>query len=449
MKIHINRNIIILGLVLFVELLLYLFFLLTNISLSTVNVIIVFFSAIVYGYVLCVLYTKNRAITFTFLFIMISYPFYFGRHILFLIDSNTDFLCLDLITFKTFLTCSFFQLFAITGMSMGSMMIDERKQCINVKKTNTSKNILYVTLLFLILISFYPQIDILVDSIRERSMIGYGESMINSLNSFNIKNIFANLFLPATLGLLVLQRRLGYICLIIYFCLYLLSGSRIIVFGLIPAIILFISTIRKINSKKFIKYIAIICIFATIFSGISLNRSDKSLNNPLKEVLINVLYEAGLTYRVNSIVIENTPKNESFQFGDTYAQSIIYILPNKVTGLDYTGVDDTFSKYVTNYGGIGSSFIAEGYYNFGFFSLIVFFFYGMIMAKIDSLFFINIKNKSYFKSMYYLYIMSQAFLLIRSDVLGLLRTVIWNFCIIYIIYNLIGKMIFKRKRAED
>ena len=53
--------------------------------------------------------------------------------------------------------------------------------------------------------------------------------------------------------------------------------------------------------------------------------------------------------------------------GETYLAGLLYIFPNGLTGNAYLqskSVDEVFSPYLTSYGGVGSSFIAEAYYNF-------------------------------------------------------------------------------------
>ena len=137
--------------------------------------------------------------------------------------------------------------------------------------------------------------------------------------------------------------------------------------------------------------------------------------------------------------------------GETYLAGLLYVLPNGLTGNAYLqskSVDEVFSPYLTYYGGVGSSFIAEAYFNFGVYSVVLFFLYGVFIAMLQ-----NVVERSYVKGSYgTLFACCAAFMLmsfyIRSDVRTFPRYFIWNALPVIIVQQLILPNIKANKDAR-
>ncbi|MEG2570639.1 MAG: O-antigen polysaccharide polymerase Wzy, partial [Clostridia bacterium] len=126
---------------------------------------------------------------------------------------------------------------------------------------------------------------------------------------------------------------------------------------------------------------------------------------------------------------------------------LLYVLPNGITGNYYAeseSVDEVFAPYLTSYGGVGSSFIAEGYFNFGAASLLLFFIYGIILAVLQ-----NAAEKSYRTGAYAsFFACCSSFMLIsfyiRSDVRTFARYFIWNVAPVILLQQVLIPSLDKR-----
>ena len=119
-----------------------------------------------------------------------------------------------------------------------------------------------------------------------------------------------------------------------------------------------------------------------LFEIISMSFSASSKDN----YIYNLISQIGSTAVTNTCVLENCPSPIPYNYGLSYLVNIIKIVPDFLSLFsNVKDVDTIFHSFLTPNSGIGSSFIAEAYYNFGYFSLIVFLFFGWILKKIDSM----------------------------------------------------------------
>ncbi len=198
----------------------------------------------------------------------------------------------------------------------------------------------------------------------------------------------------------------------------------------------------KISYKDIFKLLGVLCIVSFIFVTISNQRSvvkkNYSLSNYVSSIVEQALTETGTIFETNATVLNFCPSQESHLYGKTYLASIMYILPNTLTGdypLNEKNVESVFSPYVQDYGLIGSSFIAESYYNFGWFSLLIMIVFGFIWASID--YFMKIvKDKNPLYAISLLTVFYYFFILIRADILQLLRLTTWALIPFYCIFLL-------------
>ena len=245
------------------------------------------------------------------------------------------------------------------------------------------------------------------------------------------------------------------IAMAIYMILYTLSGSRI------STMILLLSTLyvqsklfSKINFKSLIKFVALALIVLFVFGMVSSARSNIKSGNDVISVLNNskdtliennylvaTISEAGYTFEATATVLDNCPSNEPFHHGKSYISGLLYILPNGITGNYYVATkstDETFKKYLNFYGsGIGSSFIAEAYWNFGYYSWILMIVFGFLIGKMSVSLDLAIKKRDYLLIFTNAYIFSIVAFYIRSDTRTFFRNFVWfGLPIIIVVYYL-------------
>lgn len=150
-----------------------------------------------------------------------------------------------------------------------------------------------------------------------------------------------------------------------------------------------------------------------------------------------------------AIVVEKCPKFVEHLNGKSYISAVAYILPNFVTGNYFAkvpGVDDTFKKYLA-YGdsGIGSSYIAEAYFNFGVGIYLVMVLYGFMLGKLSEKIEEYIFKGDYLKLFLYIGIFGIIIFYVRSDTRTFFRNFIWFYLSIYMVAKLI---LNKRKKRS-
>ena len=102
--------------------------------------------------------------------------------------------------------------------------------------------------------------------------------------------------------------------------------------------------------------------------------------------LFACIREMGNTQIINTLVYKDCPSLVEHQLGYSYVKILWAILPNFI-GAAYTGyigVDITFSKlYPLTSAGLGASYISEGFWNFGYGSLIIFLIFGCLLGLLE------------------------------------------------------------------
>ena len=143
--------------------------------------------------------------------------------------------------------------------------------------------------------------------------------------------------------------------------------------------------------------------------------------------LFSAIKEMGNTQVINTLVYALCPKKVDYRYGMSFVRSIYSIFPNFLN-LEYISIDEVFSPYytVTN-AGCGASFIAEGYWNFGYLSVFFFIALGYVWGALSNSFkrFCNlkyVKPESFFVIIYLMYYM---IFLVRSESIELGRSFVY------------------------
>jgi len=276
---------------------------------------------------------------------------------------------------------------------------------VNHKNNDSLKKVGYILLLISILPSFYVLFNNLIITMTQ----GYGaifQSEMYTTGGFNNITRFLSLFtMPSFLMLFITcknDKSLKYLTILftVYLSLYFVSGSRM--GGLMLLSIMFLVKhywYKPIKIKEIAtKYIFIFIIGITLMSTISEVRNIFFLQDSIrgtfvdgvKNVFLNnpifsILREMGFTFIATATVITYSPSVVPYAYGQSYINSVLMIFPNlfwDVHPAALTNTDIVFKNFYTQYGGIGSSFIAEAYWNFGYFSIILALVFGVIIGTL-------------------------------------------------------------------
>ncbi len=431
---------------------------------------------IIYIFIILSYFIIEREINFYIIFIVFSFFFYFGQHSILLFGGNFNNISRSIlgerIPVHLLNYTAIFIIQSILLVNLGYLIsnintnisINTRK--ININSSFYSKYRFRKVGLVFLFISIIPSLIILTNNII--LTFKYGYSMIFQSDYYtkggfdNIIRFLSLIIVPSLLILLITYKgtkKHKYIVIIffIWVILYLLSGSRFSVVLMVPILILIRHLwFKPINKKEIIKYILLLLILMIIFATISEIRNSihttynvfELIETSIKNIIINnllfaILEETGFTFMSIATVITYCPSFVPYNLGMSYFNSVFAIIPNLFWDIHpaSTNTDIIFKNFFTSYGGIGSSFIGEAYYNFGKFSLFLMIIFGWLLGYLckETKKAVLLNSYTLFYLCMYVSLITLAF--IRSDTITFWR----NFIYYGISPVIISKIILSKK----
>ena len=358
-----------------------------------------------------------------FIMICLSIFFYFGQHLVAIFDPNyllkeQSHSILDgILDDESIIQATFMIINCMLLLTAGFLAKNEMYRYSDIQSASFEydtdtlnkklKSLKYVSLLFVV-ISIYPTIKYLLAQYALTQSYGYlGRRWLeDDANYYQLLGVrpveimISNFFLPAVYGLLISSktkkgRNVAYLLAGLYIVLYLFTGSRYNILKIIVSLFLIqVIWVKPLVKKDIKKYILIGVIMIGVLSVVSVARNVSTgmdWGNALSDELgmSPTLWESGITFTSVSNVIDKCPSQVDFFYGKSWVGGILQCLPSflRFGFFDkYTIVtSSTFSHlyYNTTNFGYGSSFIAEGYYNFGYLLYPIVFFFGMFLGWIN------------------------------------------------------------------
>lgn len=361
------------------------------------------------------LYNLTKEINFFLLFIIIAYVFEFGQSMAtwlggydclnpawFLNINNGYFSSQEI--WNSFYFSHMIMMCLIVGYILfyrrtypnkkSNSVLMAKKECINKQQIQIGY--------FLLLLSIIPTFYLLKEDMTTIRTLGYGATLQAARGGIQkIFSLISELFPVSIIWLLIFDNRkrsqlfvLGIAAL--YMVLQLAGGSRIQVFRFALVIFLILSLYyKKITKKNMLLLILLALVGVFAMSLISSIRTSIYVSTDLQGLIknavislwennfiIEALKEMGNTQLINALVIKKCPQEVDLAFGASYLRMLISVVPNIWGGVHPSSidVDSVFSPLYTNLCGLGSSFIAEAYWNFGFFSVLFCVILGMLFA---------------------------------------------------------------------
>lgn len=418
---------------------------------------------------------QARELNFYLIFIVMSFFFFFGQHLIHLL--GRDFINIsrsilgERIPIDFLNQTGFFVIESILLLHLGyllSNIFNNKRSTVNQSLFTPQSGFIKVGLI-LFFISVGPTVYILVNNIMTTYYFGYGELFYTEYytsGGFNNITKFISLFTVPSLYMLLISykgtRKVNYIVLLIfiYIVLYLMSGSRLSAILMISTLILIRHLwFKSIERKEAVKYIFICITLLLLFTTISSVRNSIYLSSDPYElvssalisiwnnnVIFSAIEEAGFTFLATATVITYCPSMEPYNFGMTYVNNILAVFPNLFWDIHpaSTNTDMIFKGYFTSYGGIGSSFIAEAYYNFGQFSLLIMPIYGWLLGYLCNKTKRAVESHSIMTFYMCMYISSVVLFYLRSDTITFMR----NFTYYAVIPCVLALIISSSKKSK-
>lgn len=304
-------------------------------------------------------------------------------------------------------------------------------------------------------ISIIPTLSLLCSDIITVSTLGYEASLIKVTGILKIFSLISGFFVSSLLILYTYEehhRPLVYIIIIGYFVLQMAGGSRIEIFRLVVIFLVISGMYRKeLNKKKWISIIVLGMAGIFALSLVSSIRNYIYLSDDISELIkkaiqnlwennfiVAAINEMGNTQLINTLVYTKCPSEISYQYGLSFLKMMWGIIPNFIgsayTG--YIGVDITFSPlYTVTSAGMGASYISEGYWNFGYFSIAYFILFGAFWGWIVKKFNSACEGKLLSPEIIFviIYVMYYMVFLVRSESLGFGRSFVYYAVIPYLL----------------
>lgn len=417
---------------------------------QTCNQFVIFAAIVSYVVMLYHAFRLTESISFYFLVLLVSFPFYFGKQLLvaFGLNPSRIYISSTALTVSSTWESSFFILLSLAFLQLGYCLFAKRRSPdLRARAEQARRSRSYYALrkasMLLVIVLAIPTLVYLLQNIQLTNSVGYGARVSDAAyRRSGLANAFGILgaMMPYALLAAFLTREKGekwqILATCIYSGLYMMQGSRtdVFVLALAFAYVWFLCYSNKSAAASLFQMGIALSLLAALFSFGSFARAGFSDTGTVSDVddsniLIEAVGEAASTYSVTAKVIETVPEQIPTANGETYLAGLLYVLPNGLTGNAYLqskSVDEVFSTYLTHYGGVGSSFIAEAYFNFGVGSVVLFFLFGVFIAILQ-----NAVERSYENGSYgTLFACCASFMLIsfyiRSDVRTFPRYFIWN-----------------------
>lgn len=404
--------------------------------------------------------------------LFLSIPFYYGQHIIALIDPNYlisehDFSILDgiipdrYIIYATFLGIDSL-LIMFAGYASVPLKNIDYDSSIDLSKQKALKTIGWLTFL----LSVYPAFHLVLAEYQLTLINGYlGRRMLETEGDYfqllgvsYLEIMIAQFFLPAIYALLIAYKgkkynRVLFGILIVYCLAYSMTGSRFTVLKIIVCIVLIIYTWIKKPTYKDFRRLAVFGLGAAIFFTVgsiirnvgidTVNGGDIKSNLDLYDTF----WESGITFSTISNILYRCPSAVDFFYGKSYLGAVLQCIPG-ASSLSFFShnnlhVSATFSPLY--YGadslvGYGSSFIAEAYYNFGYLALFFIYWLGRAFAKVKNSM-INAQNMG--NPLSFLFCVcacGELAYAVRNDLCNIPRTLLYSVGIIVILSLFINKL---------
>ena len=314
----------------------------------------------------------------------------------------------------------------------------------------------YVALL-LLMSSFVCEVLVLIFKIQLNITQGYAAALNTNYNNAgafsHIINFGSTLFLPSVFASLVstkdnkLLATFVWLVYMVFIGLYFMSGSRFeAVISLAGVCLYYNFFCKRINLKKLLVILiagVVVVYICSLFSNIRIitnygktNSAIEILGQAIQEtnennIFTDVISTAGMQVLSVTAVYDNCPSKIPYSYGEYYLFGILRIIPNITGGTNIfitDSIDTMFRQFFTVTYGMGSSFIIEAYYNFGYTGILMMGIYGWLIAYIVNFMEDKQKQEKNLVLTYFIYYIAAISLFwVRSDARFLVREIVFYY----------------------
>lgn len=429
-------------------------------SPESLNLVFVF-ATLVYIYLLVSWLNRSEGkLNYFTIILLLSYLYYFGQYLLnFLsIDITVQYTINNTFTTTQINSTALYVLINIIVLHGAILFFYKPMKHEHRLVTSSERAKAFeITIWIVLTVSFICEIIVLLFQIDINLKYGYTVALrtnYTGAGSFSyIINFFSTLYMPALFAALVVTKNkrsniIVWITYAVFLICYFMSGSRFEAVVSIAGVILLYHYYYKRLSLKTVAIVLVVGIAVLYLSSLLSNirvvysyESTRSTQELLAEsiektnednFITDSISEAGMQILSVTTVYNNCPENEPFTYGAYYLGGALRVIPNLFGGdnpLITADINTIFTKYFTKTYGMGSSFIIEAYYNFGWFGILMMIPFGWLAAyvvkKMQRV--RTDKNIDLILTYFIFYIASTSFFWIRSDARNLLREIVFYY----------------------
>ena len=429
---------------------------------------------------------KNIINYFTII-LLLSYIYYFGQYFLyfFKIEIDRQYTILNTFSPPIINEAAVYLEIHIVVLHMVVLVFfqgnkDHKQRCTAkpIRKAINPDAFCFVSIV-LLLGSFVCEVLVLLFKIRINVTQGYTVALNTNYTGAgpfsHIINFGSTLFLPALFASLVATRgkrkltTLACLIYIVFIVLYFLSGSRFeAVVSLAGVCLLYHFYYKRIRIKNLMIIVVVgICIlyvcsllsnirritnYGNTTSAIEIVQESVEDTNE-NNIITDVISTAGMQILSVTAVYDNCPDEIPYSYGEYYLFGILRVIPNFTGGKNIfitDSIDTMFRKYLTVTYGMGSSFIIEAYYNFGYFGIMMMVVYGALIVYVVNLMESKERQEKDLVLTYFVfYIASTSLFWIRSDARFLVREIVFYYIGIKVLTNIVQGTLFRRVKRRS
>lgn len=366
-------------------------------------------------------------------------------------------------TFKRAVELSIFSTyFVYIGILMANLNVFKSKRYIQNKeiKVNSEKLYLFLGVIFLVLSIPVDFIYIFLGQIR--AMLSSGYLAVHEYEVNYIAKLVSYLLMPGVFLIITSKqinnnkRKIILIMFIIYKLLSMLTGLR--AYNLIS--ILLILLLYYINVKKLkvrFRYVLLFIILSIPISallitirniradGINFSLLFSEIFNISNNIYLNLMAEFGMTINLVSVVYQSmTAPSGGLQF----FSGIVSIIPGISMIFNDINWDSMAIATAFDVWHMGGSYIADFYFDFGYWGILGCGFYGYIIHKINNYIDNKISIKRYDKVALLIPIVVEVLFTVRSTASKLPRMAVW-YVVIYLVAEFFVKMIIQSRKNSS
>lgn len=402
--------------VLFSQIALFLAIIILKIQSTSLHTVAFLCSLSITLFIISSFYLRVRKLNVYFIFIILTYVFHFGQVFLYIFGINNplppkfniNYYETSVLVNSLYYSLIVIVIFQIVGFLLLKKIINHT---INISKKQIADNKIDSSFfIIMILITILPYLYVDISQMLLASELGYVDAYKFG-NSYFL-SLFVNFFLISLFGFLTStnNRKLGKMIIFIFAIWNVIKmftvGNRSQPMAILLALVFIYISISKPKKIK-IKPIHIVLglLILLLLPYIAYIRNSTSNTNEYSNFIFYLLNDNPISYLLAEFggtiltlftVIDIVPEIVSFSNGLTYLGSLTILLPFSTTIFGgyfsaHISVGETMNSFFG--GGLGGSWIAELYFNFGYFGILLVPIYSFCIKRISDMIDNNIVPK--------------------------------------------------------